>query len=145
MKTTKKQLKKLEKRIGNKLMKEWVVLVKTRDNNRCAICDARAGDSYVNKKGKSLKVILNAHHIVPRENKELKFDIMNGITLCGNKLGHHNFSREISAHGNSFAFMVWLIRNRPEQVSYLIEKTKVYGFDESDRLAEVEFGLSERS
>ena len=54
---------------------------------------------------------LNAHHIVPRENKEWKYSIDNGITLC---VKHHKFGRRISAHCNPFAFLLWLEENRPE-------------------------------
>ena len=95
MKTKKEQKAKL---------KEWADTIKQRDKN-CVICHKTER--------------LNAHHIIPKEIKELKFDLMNGISLCPN---HHRFSREISPHQNPFAFMLWLEKNRPKQFNYLKEK-----------------------
>lgn len=74
----------------------WAKTVKTRDNYQCVICGS-------NEKP-------NAHHIIPRENKEYKLNIDNGITLC---VKHHKFSRDISAHNNPLAFFIWLERNNP--------------------------------
>ena len=106
-KVTKAKLKKLEKKRINKLFKEWTLKVKARDNNQCIICK--------NKK------MLNAHHIITRSNEKLRFDIDNGASLCPL---HHNFSREISAHKNSFAFFIWMQENRKEQYESLKKKWK---------------------
>ena len=94
--------KKLEKRELNKKFKEWAEQVKSRDGKKCVIC----GDSKR----------LNAHHIIPRSNKDLRFEIKNGISICPL---HHLFSREISAHMNSLAFIIWLQENRKEQFEFL--------------------------
>ena len=102
LKITKKKIKQLAKREANKLMKEWSNAVKDRDKRICVICkDAK---------------MLNAHHIIPRENAKLRYDINNGISLCPK---HHQFSRDISAHSNSFIFYVWLQENRLEQFNYI--------------------------
>ena len=102
IKITKAKLKKLERRQTKRYFREWAALVKERDNRQCVICQK--------------KERLNAHHIIPREIKELRFDINNGISLCPK---HHQFNREISAHGNSFAFIEWFRNNRHKQYKYL--------------------------
>ena len=78
--------------------KEWAKKVKQRDGNECAIngCDKIT--------------MLNAHHIIPKENMNYRYDLTNGITLCP---FHHRFSRKISAHQNPFAFFLWLEEYRP--------------------------------
>ena len=103
-KLTKKQIKAQEKKEVNKKFKEWSTLVKNRDNNKCVICEE------TNR--------LNAHHIIGRYNKELRFDINNGISLCPY---HHMFCKEISGHKNAFMLAIWLMKNRPKQFKYLIK------------------------
>jgi 5-methylcytosine-specific restriction endonuclease McrA len=85
--------------------KAWALKIKERDNFECVICKS---SHY-----------LNSHHLLPRERKDTKFDLLNGLTLC---VKHHMFSREISAHNNPFAFFVWLQHNRPEVYEYLLLK-----------------------
>ena len=85
--------------------KEWATKVKTRDGYKCVIC------------GSTLRP--NAHHIIPREVKEMKYDVQNGLTLCPK---HHFFSREISAHNHPLALIMWLEKHRPEQLNYLKSK-----------------------
>ena len=80
----------------------WANAVKDRDQRKCVICGDTNG--------------LNAHHIIPRENHETKFDIENGISLCPI---HHFFNRQISAHNNPLAFFMWLEKNRPEQLEHV--------------------------
>ena len=92
-----------------KKVKEWSIKVKERDGNICVITNC------------GITKMLNAHHIIVKEIKELKFDVTNGISLCPK---HHQFSRELSAHSNSFAFFVWLKENRPEQYEYLRQKLR---------------------
>lgn len=86
--------------------KAWALQVKERDNFECVICKTTER--------------LNSHHILPRELHATKLDISNGITLC---CKHHLFSREISAHNNPLAFILWLSKHRPEQLNYLSEKS----------------------
>jgi len=109
VKLTKKKLKKLEKREIKKKFAEWSKLVKERDGFKCVIC------------GETKR--LNSHHILPRELREFRFDLMNGISLCPK---NHQFSRKNSAHGNSFVFIIWLEKNRPEQFNYLKDKANKY-------------------
>jgi 5-methylcytosine-specific restriction endonuclease McrA len=92
------------RRLLKKLDTGWADEVKERDGYRCAIC------------GSTMRP--NAHHIIPRENKLLRHNLHNGITLCPK---HHKFSYEFSAHKNSFAFIRWLRANRKEQFKFLEE------------------------
>ena len=82
--------------------KAWALSVKERDGFACVICGSTARP--------------NAHHILPRELHDTKFDISNGITLCPK---HHLFSREISAHNNPLAFFIWMEKHRPKILKYL--------------------------
>jgi len=101
---TKKQLKKIARREDKKKLKEWSLAVKERDERKCVVC----GESHM----------LNAHHIIPKEIKELKFDVNNGISLCPK---HHKYSFQFSAHRNGLAFIAWLQKNREWQYSYLLK------------------------
>jgi 5-methylcytosine-specific restriction endonuclease McrA len=94
---------KQERKERNKKDKESRILTKTRDGNACVVC------------GSTLKG-LNVHHIINRQNKELRHDINNLITLC---VRCHKYSYQLSAHKNSFVFVVWLEKHRPEQYAYL--------------------------
>lgn len=107
-KDTKKYAFRQQKKLNNKLMYQWSLAVKARDDNKCVVC----GDTK----------LLNAHHIIPREIKELRFKIENGISLCPL---HHQFGLKISAHRNPFAFFAWLVINRPEQYAALVSMLSV--------------------
>ena len=85
--------------------KIWAVSVKERDGWRCVIC------------GSDIRP--NAHHIIPREQIDTKYDVRNGLTLCPK---HHFFCRLISAHNNPLGLFMWLQNNRPEQLEYCISK-----------------------
>lgn len=83
-------------------LKNWSRAVRDRDNNRCAICGCSEH--------------IQAHHIIQKKfDKDLRFDIQNGIALCPR---HHSFGKW-SAHMGSFFFHVWLEQNRPNQFAYL--------------------------
>ena len=105
---TKKEIKRLEKLADIKKLKAASDFSKKRDENRCVICGATK--------------MLNAHHIIPREHKELRYNTVNLISLCPN---HHQFSRQISAHNNSFAFYLWFQQYRPKQYAKLLERVGV--------------------
>ena len=94
----------MDKKEKNKKDKEWADLVKVRDKH-CVICKS--------------KIRMNAHHLFPKELKELRWDLDNGITLCPK---HHRFSFILSAHQNPLAFVLWLWDNRSEQYSKIIKK-----------------------
>ena len=83
----------------------WSSEIKKRDGYACLIC----GSLYRPC----------AHHLVPREHKEFKFDLDNGLTLC---CKHHKFSRVISAHNNPMAFFLWLQKYRYAQFVTAVER-----------------------
>jgi len=85
-KLSKKDLKILEKRENKKKDKLWRMEVLNKFDNTCAFCP-------------EIKRI-NAHHIVPKEFKELRWDRLNGIALCPK---HHKFGK-FSAHRNPLWF-----------------------------------------
>ena len=87
------------------LLKEWSKKVRDRDGNKCAVCGRTD--------------LVQAHHIVQKKyDKELRFDLNNGIALCPR---HHSFGKW-SAHMGSFFFTCWLEQNRPNQYAYLRAK-----------------------
>jgi predicted restriction endonuclease len=105
-----------------KLTKEdkiWAFKIKDRDCFKCAVCGVEDRSTYLNKKGFSVTTYLNSHHLLPRERKDTKFELMNGISLC---VKHHMFCRINSAHNNPLAFSIWLQANRPEQFLWCREK-----------------------
>ena len=57
------------------MMADWRKSVYIRDNYTCQMCG--------NRSTKNSGIVLNAHHIIKfSENKDLRFDIDNGVTLC---------------------------------------------------------------
>ena len=106
-KITKHQIYLDERKEVKRKFKEWSIAIKERDAHKCAICGSI--------------LLLTSHHIIPRENKEFRFDLDNGICLC---VKHHKYSFDISAHRNSFIFVCWLQQNRPEQFERLYNKWK---------------------
>lgn len=106
-KITKKELKRRERIDQKKRLKQWSIDVRNRDGNKCSIC--------------GVTKYIHAHHILPKEVKEFKFDIENGIAICAK---HHRYSREISGHANSFTFMIWFMENRKSQYEVLLVKVK---------------------
>ena len=99
--------KKSKKWIEREKLNSWRLAVLERDNYTCQIC-----------KVKPLKI--NVHHIIPRQFKETKYDINNGICLC---FQHHKVGK-YSPHLNSLYFYIWLKENKKEQFEYLIKKIK---------------------
>ena len=85
--------------------KEWALKVKERDENVCIICKD--------------PIRLNAHHLIPREIADVRFDVNNGISLCPS---HHRFNTILSAHKNPVAFIKWLIENRPDTADWLFRR-----------------------
>ena len=84
-------LKKEAKKIEKELDFNWAQAVKNRDRWRCVICQDNN--------------IVHAHHLLPRENKDTRCALWNGLTLC---CLHHKFSLEISPHRNACTFFFWL-------------------------------------
>lgn len=83
--------------------KLWSEIVKKHWDNKCAICGATDN--------------LNSHHIITRSEKNLRWDVRNGICLC---TLHHTLSAKLSAHKTPQAFWDWLEKNHKETWEYLI-------------------------
>lgn len=99
--------KALKKEIKEK-DKIWRDSVLFRFKHSCAVCG-------INRKIDN-NTKIHVHHIIPRENKEFRWDINNGVVLCAR---HHKYSFEISAHRNSFAFYCFLYSHYPDMFNYL--------------------------
>ena len=59
---------------------------------------------------------LQAHHIVPKEREELRWDLNNGVCLCAT---HHRWCRIISAHQGSFIFYYYFVKRFPSWANVL--------------------------
>lgn len=101
-KPTKAEIRKHQKKEQARKDKAWADEVKQRFDG-CIVC----GDTKR----------LNAHHIIPREIKEFRHELANGIALCPK---HHRFSFKFSAHQNPFIFYGWLSQNYPDIVEELV-------------------------
>ena len=92
-----KQRKRTNKKIPAKgRLKEmadqlWSLAVKSDWGGHCAMCGGVNG--------------LNSHHIVPRQHTAVRYDLRNGICLCG---VCHQFDRNQSPHQNAAGWMEWL-------------------------------------
>jgi len=93
--------------VERKELKAWSKDVKERAENRCEWC------------GKTK--YLNAHHIIGKRYKPLRFDRMNGVALCPKC---HRFGIGLSAHQNPIRIVDWLESNRPEALKMLRDYTK---------------------
>jgi hypothetical protein len=109
-KTIIKREKRQLKKEGKIKYIEWVKAVKERDNYTCQISGKYLKDADPRA--------LQAAHILSKENyPELKYDIMNGISLSY----YYHKNAPISSHLDGFAFALWLMKNKPEQFKYLTE------------------------
>lgn len=99
--------KKSKKRIEWEKIQEWKRKIFERDNGMCQIC---VSQGKLNKLGKHYQT----HHLLPRQLKDYKFDILNGILLCFN---HHKLG-VYSAHNNGLWFYEWLKHYKPEHYLY---------------------------
>jgi predicted restriction endonuclease len=102
------KLQKQKRQEEKKQDEQFARDVKDRDDWKCVIC------------GSPIRV--QTHHIIPRENRLYRHEMLNGITLC---VLHHKFSLNISPHKNGFAFFLWLRINRSEQYKWLKENYKI--------------------
>lgn len=105
-----KHLSKLKK----KAYKLWSENV--RKIGHCELC----GKQYkeINEKGKP--TILDAHHIIGRENHRLSWDLKNGISLCKYC---HKWSYS-GPHKGSIIFAEWYRLSHPDNHSYLLQVYK---------------------
>jgi len=95
------------KAIDKLLLKQWADTIKQRDNYTCQICK---------KNLKNNPKAINAHHILPKSIKELRYNMLNGITLCS----YCHIYGSYSAHTNALYFAYWLKINKPLQYNKLM-------------------------
>ena len=75
-------MKKKKRTKKDKCLELWYDAVKIRDNYTCRLC------------GNSDPKYKNAHHIIPKTNWALKYDLKNGICVCGMPC-HKNFFHSV--------------------------------------------------
>lgn len=106
-KITKKKTASLARSAKRKIWKQTADAVRKRDGNVCVVC----GQPHPR---------LNVHHLIPREVKEYWLEINNLISLCPR---HHKFSFTESFHKAPFWAYLWMEKNRPEQLKWVLEKS----------------------
>ena len=139
MATKKKKTKRPKKPNLRKLVKKafslWSECSRMLRGYKCELCGIK--DKEINDKGKP--TVLNVHHLIPRENKALRFDMHNACVLCRN---HHKYARN-SAHKGSLLFYEWFKKYRPSDYSYLLEHVDDEPIDTvekvQDAITELEF------
>ena len=89
-----------------KLDKLWSKKIRERDE----VCQVCGGTQY-----------LNAHHVIGRRNRNIRWDMDNGITLCS---GCHTFKTE-SAHQSPLWFSEWFNTRYPERYDNIMSKRLV--------------------
>lgn len=88
---------------------KWSKLIRQRDGDTCQVC-GNFGHQ-------------NAHHILTRSIKGLRFEPLNGISLCA---ACHVFSHEFSAHKTPEAFKRWFKKKFPDRWKYIEKKRNIY-------------------
>lgn len=78
----------------------WALAVYADWANKCAVCGKLRGD-----------VILNPHHILPRQHEATHFLLRNGIALC---TWHHLRDADTSPHVNAAGWVRWLKAHHTE-------------------------------
>lgn len=89
-----------------KLDREWRYAVLKRDRG-CAICGKYDGR-------------MNAHHLIPKEFKEYRWDVDNGMILCV----HHHTLGKLSAHKNPVWFVMWLSKFNKARLGWIYDKLR---------------------
>lgn len=84
----------------------WKKKVKTRDNFMCQVCMKGVF-------GKNCQ----AHHIIPKQVRGMRWDVNNGITLC---YQHHKVGI-FSPHQNAIWFFCWLKTYRKDQLKHCLQ------------------------
>lgn len=112
-----KKPKKPKKPNLRKLVKKafslWSECARIQHEHKCELCGIK--DKEINDKGKP--TVLNVHHLIPRGNKALRFDMHNACVLCRN---HHKYATN-SAHKGSMLFYEWFRNYRPADYAYLLQ------------------------
>lgn len=113
-KTAKKKIKKPNlRKLVKKAFSLWSECGRIMHKNQCELCGVH--DKEIGKNGKP--TVLNAHHIIIRQNKALRFDLRNLCLLCRNC---HKYSSH-GAHRGTIIFSEWFRNYRPDDYKYLLE------------------------
>ena len=75
---------------------------------------------------------IEAHHIVGRTNRVLRWDLRNGISLCA---GCHKLNR-YSAHEDPLGFAKWYKQRYPDDYEYLMSRKNETWDKDYDRVIE---------
>jgi len=112
-KPKKKKLDSIPK-INRRLFKLWSIAVRNRAEHKCEFCGISKGDLNKN----DVKTKIDAHHLLSRnvKNCPLKFDILNGISVCPfcHKFGIPSF------HRDPITTITWLQKNNPERYEHVL-------------------------
>lgn len=84
----------------------WSLAVRADWNNRCAICSSSKVD---------------AHHLVPRQHEQTRYDLNNGIALCS---AHHQWDKDLSPHMNAAGWLCWLKDHVPARYEWFVENRR---------------------
>lgn len=93
----------MKKQEVTKLDKQWRDAIRSRDKC-CQVC---GGTSF-----------LNAHHVIGRRNRNVRWDLDNGVLLCS---GCHTF-RVQSAHQDPLWFSEWFMENYPDRYNNIMAR-----------------------
>lgn len=80
----------------------WSLAIRKEWQDRCAVCGA----------GK-----VEAHHLVPRQHEETRYDRRNGIALCAHC---HQFDPNLSPHQNAAGWLGWLQNHHWDMWSWYV-------------------------
>ena len=75
----------------------WSLLVRADAGGQCEVCGAEH---------------TQAHHLIPKQVRAYRWELRNGIALCRK---HHKFDRQLSAHGGTIGFFIWLREHRADR------------------------------
>lgn len=112
-KKTKRPKKPNLRKLVKKAFSLWSECARMQHGHQCELCGIK--DKEINDKGKP--TVLNVHHLIPRGNKALRFDLRNACVLCRN---HHKYASN-SAHKGSLLFYAWFREYRPEDYDYVLK------------------------
>ena len=79
----------------------WSKTVRQRAGNSCEVCGGKKS--------------VQAHHYIGRTNRRFRWDLRNGVSVCG---GHHKLLNT-SFHADPIWAMNWMEENRDEDLTYL--------------------------
>jgi len=102
--------------LKNKCDKMWSEIIRSR--GQCEICGTYKAS--------------NPHHVIGRQNYNLRWDILNGCLLCSN----HHTSGRLSAHTDSIWFMEWFKENRQKDYEHLVKKKNIIWDKDYDKVLE---------